>query len=105
MGLVCAPEGRHRLRIGVVIAVILGWMALYLSPAITDYGDRVTRQAEQEADVSLFGAGRFNTIRGGRMTLSAMRLARRRKRTNVSTSCVGKRACCQRATRIIGLKR
>jgi lipopolysaccharide export system permease protein len=70
---------RPLLGIGVVIAAILGWMALYVSPAITDYGDRITRQAEQEADVSLFGAGRFNTIRGGRMTFYAERLSEDKK--------------------------
>jgi lipopolysaccharide export system permease protein len=67
------------LGIGVVAAIILGWMALYVSPAITAYGDRITRQAEQEADVSLFGAGRFNKIRGGRMTFYAERLSKDKK--------------------------
>ncbi len=70
---------RPLLGLGVVIAVILGWMALYVSPAITAYGDRITRQAEQEADVSLFGAGRFNTLRGGRMTFYAEKLSENRK--------------------------
>ena len=68
------------LGIGVVAAVILGWMALFASPAITAYGDRITRQAEQEADVSLFGAGRFNKIRGGRMTFYAERLSKDKKK-------------------------
>ena len=67
------------LGIGVVAAFMLGWMALYVSPAITAYGDRITRQAEQEADVSLFGAGRFNRIRSGRMTFYAERLSEDKK--------------------------
>lgn len=70
---------RPLLAIAVVVAVVLGWMALYLSPAITAYGDRVTREAEQEADVSLFGAGRFNTIRNGRMTFYAEQLSEDKK--------------------------
>ncbi len=70
---------RPLLSLGIVIAVLLGWMALYVSPAITAYGDRITREAEQEADVSLFGAGRFNTILHGRMTFYAERLSEDKK--------------------------
>lgn len=65
---------------GFLVAIALGWMALFASPAITAYGDRITRQAEQEADVSLLGAGRFNNIRGGQMTFYAERLSDDRKR-------------------------
>ena len=64
---------------GFLVAILLGWMALYASPVITAYGDRITRLAEQEADVSLLGAGRFNNIRGGRMTFYAERLSEDKK--------------------------
>lgn len=64
---------------GFLVAMLLGWMALFATPAITAYGDRITWQAEQEADVSLLGAGRFNNIRGGRMTFYAERLSEDKK--------------------------
>jgi lipopolysaccharide export system permease protein len=64
---------------GILVALLLGWMALFASPQITAYGDRIMRQAEQEADVSLFGAGRFNNIRGGRMTFYAEHLSEDKK--------------------------
>ena len=70
---------RPLLAIGIVVAVILGWMALYVSPGIVAYGDRITREAEQKADISLFGAGRFNTVRGGRMTFYAEQLSEDKK--------------------------
>ena len=64
---------------GLVVALGLGWMALVASPAVSAYGDEVTRKAEQEADVSLLGAGRFNTLRHGRMTFYAERLSKDKK--------------------------
>ncbi len=67
------------LAMGVVIALLLLWLALYVSPGIASYGARLERQAQEEADVSLLGAGRFNEIRGGALTFYAERLSDDRK--------------------------
>jgi lipopolysaccharide export system permease protein len=68
------------LGMGIGIALLSGWMALYLGPGVSAYGDRITRQAEQQADVSIFGAGRFNSLRDGQITLYAQRLSENRKK-------------------------
>ncbi len=82
---------RPLLALGFVTSMALGWMALYASPAITAYGDRVTREAEQQADISLFGAGRFNKVLGGRMTFYAERLSKDgRKMKNLFVFLQGK---------------
>ncbi|MEN8107454.1 MAG: LPS export ABC transporter permease LptF [Pseudomonadota bacterium] len=68
------------LAMGLVVALLLGWAALSISPSVSAYGDTVEKQAKQSADVSLLMAGRFNSIRGGRMTFYSERLSDDRKR-------------------------
>jgi lipopolysaccharide export system permease protein len=58
-----------------VIAILLGWMALDVIPEVVAYGERITQRAEQQADVSLLGAGRFNVLRGGQISFYAERLS------------------------------
>jgi lipopolysaccharide export system permease protein len=67
------------LAMGVVIALLLVWMALYVSPTIAAYGARLEKLAREEADVSLLGAGRFNEIGGGDLTFYAERLSQDKK--------------------------
>jgi lipopolysaccharide export system permease protein len=67
---------RPVLGMAAVIAVILGWMALYFIPGVVAYGERITQRAEQQADVSLLGAGRFNVLDNGRITFYAKRLSK-----------------------------
>ncbi|NNG12604.1 MAG: LPS export ABC transporter permease LptF [Halobacteria archaeon] len=67
------------LGMGFVIALLLVWLALYISPGIAAYGARLEKQAQEEADVSVLGAGRFNEIRGGELTFYAERLSGDRK--------------------------
>jgi lipopolysaccharide export system permease protein len=50
-------------------------MALYFIPGVVAYGERLTQRAEQQADVSLLGAGRFNVLHGGQITFYAERLS------------------------------
>jgi lipopolysaccharide export system permease protein len=68
------------LGMGAGVALLSGWMALYVSPGVSAYGDRITRQAEQQADVSIFGAGRFNSLRDGTITLYAQQLSKNKKK-------------------------
>ncbi len=63
------------LSMGVVIALLLVWVALYISPAIAAYGAQLEKLALEEADVSVLGAGRFNEIRGGELTFYAEHLS------------------------------
>jgi len=63
------------LGLGVVTAVMLGWLALYVNPGISEYGYQLEKHAEQRADITSLGAGRFNEIRQGEMTFYAERLS------------------------------
>ena len=63
-----------------VVAVILGWAALYVIPGVIAYGERIPQRAEQQADISLLGAGRFNVLRGGQITFYAERLSKDKQR-------------------------
>ena len=69
---------RPLMAMGLVLALLLGWLALSVSPDVSAYGARLEKKARQVADVSLLVAGRFNSIRGGRMTFYAEGLARQR---------------------------
>ncbi|MDH3559389.1 MAG: LPS export ABC transporter permease LptF [Gammaproteobacteria bacterium] len=63
------------LGMGVVIALLLVWLALFVTPGIAAYGARLEKLAQEEADVSLLGAGRFNEISGGDLTFYSERLS------------------------------
>jgi lipopolysaccharide export system permease protein len=64
------------LTLGVVVAVLLGWLSLYAGPAVEAMSLQVRHDAEQQADLTLLGAGRFNAIQGGRLTFYAERLSK-----------------------------
>jgi lipopolysaccharide export system permease protein len=68
------------LGMAAVVAMILGWMALYFIPGVVAYGERITQRAEQQADISLLGAGRFNVLRGGQITFYAEQLSKDKQR-------------------------
>jgi len=63
-----------------VVAILLGWMVLNYIPGVIAYGEHITQHAEQQADISLLGAGRFNVLRGGQITFYAERLSEDKKR-------------------------
>jgi lipopolysaccharide export system permease protein len=68
------------LGMAAVVAMILGWMALYFIPDVVAYGERITQRAEQQADVSLLGAGRFNVLHGGQISFYAEQLSEDKQR-------------------------
>jgi len=74
----CGIGPRHvykpLLAFGAVVTVLLGWLSLYVSPAVEDLSLQVRAEAEQRADLTLLGAGRFNIIQG-RLTFYAERLS------------------------------
>jgi lipopolysaccharide export system permease protein len=68
------------LGMAIVVALLLGWLALYYTPGVVAYGERVTQRAEQQASVSLLGAGRFNVLDNGQITFYAERLSKDKQR-------------------------
>jgi len=63
------------LTFGAVVAVLLGWLSLYVSPAVEGMSLQVRAEAEQRADLTVLGAGRFNSIQHGRLTFYSERLS------------------------------
>lgn len=55
-------------------ALLLGWVALYLSPAANSLGAEVRHKAAQLAQASLLSAGRFQDMRGGDLVAYAEEL-------------------------------
>ena len=70
------------LALGLVLSLLLGCLALSVSPDVSAYGARVEKQAKLEANVTMLMAGRFNSIRDKRvkMTFYAEELSRKRMR-------------------------
>jgi len=60
---------------GLVVAMVLTWLALYVSPEVQGISNRLTLMAEEQADFTLLGAGRFNEIQDGQLTFYAERLS------------------------------
>jgi lipopolysaccharide export system permease protein len=60
---------------GLVVAIVLAWLALFVSPEIQGISNRLTLMAEEQADLTLLGAGRFNEIQNGQLTFYAERLS------------------------------
>lgn len=63
------------LGMGLVVAILLGVMSLYVSPSVSAYGNHILKEAELRADLTAMGAGRFNEIKKGRMTFYAEQLS------------------------------
>jgi lipopolysaccharide export system permease protein len=92
----CGVGPRHiykpLLAFGAVVAVLLGWLSLYVSPAVEGMSLQVRAEAEQRADLTVLGAGRFNAIQNGRLTIYAERLSDDRKQMeNLFIIDIGKR--------------
>ena len=60
---------------GLVVAVALTWLALFVSPEVQRVSHRLTLMAEEQADFTLLGAGRFNEIQNGQLTFYAEKLS------------------------------
>jgi lipopolysaccharide export system permease protein len=65
---------------GLVVAAVLTWLALFVSPEIQGISNRLTLMAEEQADLTLLGAGRFNEIQNGQLTFYAERLSADKQR-------------------------
>ncbi len=70
-GIGTAQLYRPLMGLALVAALLLGWAALYLTPATAALGYSLRAQAEQTADLSTVGAGRFKEIRNGNLIFYA----------------------------------
>jgi len=64
----------------LLVAVALTWLALFVSPEIQGISNRLTSRAEEQADLTLLGAGRFNEIQNGLLTFYAEQLSADKQR-------------------------
>jgi lipopolysaccharide export system permease protein len=60
---------------GIVLAILLAWLSLYISPELQGKSYRLEKLAKQQADLTVLGAGRFNELQKGRLTFYAERLS------------------------------
>jgi lipopolysaccharide export system permease protein len=63
------------LALGVLVAVVLAWMTLFVSPEVQGMINRLKVSAQQQADLAILGAGRFNELHSGQLTFYAERLS------------------------------
>ena len=66
------------LAFGVIVAVGLGWLALYVNPALEGMSEALKLEAGRQAEMMAVGAGRFNEIRNGSLTFYTERLSKDR---------------------------
>ncbi|HUT40946.1 MAG TPA: LPS export ABC transporter permease LptF, partial [Gammaproteobacteria bacterium] len=66
---------RPLLGLSMIVAVLIAWLSLYVSPTVQGMSDRLKVSAQQQADLTVLGAGRFNDLQGGRVTFYAERLS------------------------------
>jgi len=66
--------------LGVLVAVVLAWFALQISPEVQGMSNRLRATAQQEADLTVLSAGRFNELHRGQVTFYAERLSDDRDR-------------------------
>jgi len=60
---------------GLIVSIALTWLALFVSPEVQGISHRLTLMAEEQADLTLLGAGRFNEIQNGQVTFYAEKLS------------------------------
>ena len=60
---------------GLLVSIALTWLALFVSPEVQGISHRLTLMAEEQADLTLLGAGRFNEIQNGQVTFYAEKLS------------------------------
>jgi len=66
---------RPLLGFGLLVAAVLAWLSLYVSPEVQGRSHRLKASAQQQADLTVLGAGRFNELHDGRVTFYAERLS------------------------------
>jgi len=60
---------------GLLVAAVLAWLSLYVSPGVQQISHRLEAEAGRQADITGLGAGRFNEIQDGKLTFYAERLS------------------------------
>jgi lipopolysaccharide export system permease protein len=60
---------------GVVLAIVLAWLSLYVSPEVQSKSFKLEERAKQQADLTVLGVGRFNDLQKGRLTFYTERLS------------------------------
>jgi lipopolysaccharide export system permease protein len=66
--------------VGALVAVGLAWFSLQIVPEVQGMSNRLMATAQQQADLTVFGAGRFNELHSGQLTFYAERLSDDRNR-------------------------
>lgn len=66
---------RPLLSLATLVAMLLVWLSLFISPELQGQSTRLQDVARQQADMSVLGEGRFNELQGGRFTFYAERLS------------------------------
>ena len=61
---------------GVLVAIVLAWLALFISPEIEGLSNRMAKTAKEQANLSILGAGRFNEMQHGRFVFYAERFSK-----------------------------
>ena len=54
------------LAFGLVLAMVLAWLSLYVSPQVQALSYKPEKVAKQQADLTVLGGGRFNELQNGR---------------------------------------
>jgi lipopolysaccharide export system permease protein len=70
---------RPLLTFGLLVALLLAWLSLYVSPEVQGMSNRLKASARQTAELTVLGAGRFNNLQDGKVTFYAERLSGDRK--------------------------
>lgn len=66
--------------LGSLVAVVLAWFALQVSPEVQGMSNRLRTTAIQQADLTVLSAGRFNELHSGQVTFYSERLSDDRDR-------------------------
>jgi lipopolysaccharide export system permease protein len=70
---------RPLLAFGVLVALVLAWLSLYVSPEVQGMSNSLKSSARQTAELTVLGAGRFNNLQDGKVTFYAESLSADRK--------------------------
>ena len=71
---------RPLMMLGLLVALVLAWFALQVSPEVQAKSNRLRAAAAEQADLTVFSAGRFNELHKGQVTFYAERLSDDRER-------------------------
>jgi lipopolysaccharide export system permease protein len=63
----------------LLVALGLAVLSLYISPSVQAISNQLKADAQQQANLTALGAGRFNDLQGGKVTFYAQRLSADRR--------------------------